>query len=165
VTQPFVVPPDGGRATWTDGLHVFKAMARETGGGLSLWESLMPRGSSPPLHVHRREDEAFYVLEGEMTFRVADAEHPAVAGTFIWGPRDVAHQYRVDSPVARLLTWFVPAGGEEMFFHMSRPAEALILPPTSDQPPTGPTAEQVSIIEQRYGQVVVGPPMTPSSTD
>jgi quercetin dioxygenase-like cupin family protein len=158
-----VVPPGGGRATWTDGLNVFKAVARETGGALSAWESLMPRGSSPPLHVHRREDEVFYVLEGEMTCRVADTEYPAAAGTFIWGPRDVAHRYRVDSSVARLLTWFVPAGGEEMFFHISRPAEALTLPPTSDEPATGPTAAQVLMIEQRYGQEVVGPPMRSSS--
>jgi mannose-6-phosphate isomerase-like protein (cupin superfamily) len=164
VTEPFVVPPDGGRATWTDGLHLFKAVAGETGGALSVWESLMPRGSSPPLHVHRREDEVFYVLEGEMTFRVADTEYAVGAGTFIWGPRDVAHQFRVDSSVARLLTWFMPAGGEEMFFHMARPAEALTLPPASDQPPRGPTVEQLMMIEQRYGQEVVGPPMRPSPT-
>jgi quercetin dioxygenase-like cupin family protein len=163
VTEPLVVPPDGGRATWTDGLHLFKAVAGETGGALSVWESLMPRGSSPPLHVHRREDEVFYVLEGEMTFRIADIEYAATAGTFVWGPRDVAHQYRVDSSVARLLTWFVPAGGEEMFFHMSRPAEALTLPPAPDRPATAPTAEEVSMIEQRYGQEVVGPPMRSSS--
>jgi quercetin dioxygenase-like cupin family protein len=164
MTQPFVIPPDGGRATWTDGLILFKAVARDTGGALSVWESLMPRGSSPPLHVHEREDEAFYVLEGEMTFRVGDDHLPAPAGTFVWGPRDVAHQYRVESSVARLLTWFVPAGGEELFFHMSRPAEARTLPPASGEPSTGPTAEQVAMFEQRYGQRVLGPPMGPSAT-
>jgi uncharacterized cupin superfamily protein len=49
-------------------LNVFKAMGKDTGGALALWESLIPRGSSPPLHVHFREDEAFYVLDGELTF-------------------------------------------------------------------------------------------------
>ena len=164
MTHPFVVPPDGGRARWTDGLNLFKAMASDTGGVLSVWESLMPRGSSPPLHVHRREDEAFYVLEGEMTFRIGDDQVVAPAGTFVWGPRDIPHQYRVDTFVARLLTWFIPAGGEELFFHMSRPAKALTLPPTLDRPPAGPTAQQLALFEQRYELKVLGPPMGPTAT-
>jgi len=53
-------------------LHLYKALAAETGGALALWESLLPRGFSPPLHVHSREDEAFYVLDGELTFRLGD---------------------------------------------------------------------------------------------
>jgi quercetin dioxygenase-like cupin family protein len=161
VTQPFSVPADGGRATWTDGLNLFKALADDTGGALALWESVLPQGSSPPLHVHHREDEAFYVLDGELTFRLDDRLVPAPTGTFLWGPRDVPHQYRVDSPTARLLSLFVPAGGEEMFFHMSRPAEALAMPPPVEQPAM-PSAELIAMLEQRYEAQVVGPPMGPS---
>jgi hypothetical protein len=121
---------------------------------------LLPQGSSPPLHVHSREDEAFYVLNGELTFRLGDRLVPASAGTFLWGPRNVPHQFRVDSPTARLLTLFVPGGGEEIFFHMSRPAEALTLPPPSGRPAM-PPAELIAMAEQRYGEKVVGPPMGP----
>jgi quercetin dioxygenase-like cupin family protein len=158
VTQPFSVPAEGGRPTWTDGLHLFKALAGDTGGALALWESLLPQGSSPPLHVHSREDEAFYVLDGELTFRLGDRLVPAPAGTFLWGPRDVPHQFRVDSPTARLLTLFVPGGGEEIFFHMSRPAEAPTMPPPSGQPAM-PPPELIAMEEQRYGEKVLGPPM------
>jgi len=161
MTQPFSVPADGGKATWGDGLNLFKAMAGDTGGALALWESLLPQGSSPPLHVHSREDEAFYVLDGELTFRIGDQVVLAPTGSFLWGPRDVAHQYRVDSPTARLLTLFVPGGGEELFFHISRPAEALTLPPPSGQPAASPPPELIAMLEERYGGKVLGPPMGP----
>jgi quercetin dioxygenase-like cupin family protein len=140
-------------------LNVFKATGKDTGGALALWESLIPRGSSPPLHVHFREDEAFYVLDGELTVRVGDQVLNAAAGSFIWGPRNVPHQFRVDSPTARLLTLFVPGGGEEMFSYMSRPAEALTLPPSSDKPLQMPSAELQAMLEERYGGKVLGPPM------
>jgi len=165
MSVPFAVPPHGGRATWTDGLNLFKAVAEDTGGALAVWESLIPHGSSPPLHVHHREDEAFYVLEGAMTFRVGDELLDAPAGTFVWGPRSVAHQFRVDSSTARLLTWFVPGGGEQLFFHMSRPAEELTLPPPSREPAVALTPAQLEIFEQRFGQKVVGPPMETRTDD
>ncbi len=159
MTRPFAVEAAGGVATWTDSLNLFKALAEDTGGALSLWESLIPRGSSPPLHVHRREDEAFYVLGGEMTFRVGDQLVRGRTGTFVWAPRDIAHQWRVDSHTARLLTLFIPGGGEGLFFHLSRPAEALTLPPPWDEPVEGPNEEQVAMLAERYLMEVVGPPM------
>ncbi len=156
---PFVVPPDGGRATWTDGLNLFMATGTSTGGALAFWESRLPAGSSPPLHVHTREDEAFYVLDGELTFRVGDEQVVVGPGAFLWGPRGVPHQYRVDSPIARLLTIFVPGGGEELFFEMSRPAGALTMPPPSDDRPFAP--EELEEMAERYGARVLGPPMSP----
>ncbi|PVZ05814.1 cupin domain-containing protein [Actinomycetospora cinnamomea] len=164
MSEPFAVPPDGGRATWTDGLNLFKATAEDTGGALAVWESLMPRGSSPVLHVHHHEDEAFYVLEGAMTFRVGDEFVDGPAGTFVWGPRGVPHQFRADSPTARLLTWFVPAGGEQMFFHFSRPAEELTLPPPTQEPSHGLRPEELETIARRYQMEVLGPPMRSRST-
>jgi quercetin dioxygenase-like cupin family protein len=161
VSQPFIVSPGEGHATWTDSLNVFKALSKDTGGALALWESLIPQGSSPPLHVHEREDEGFYVLDGEMTFRMGDQFLEALTGAFLWGPRDVPHQWRVNSATARLLTFYVPAGGEGLFFEMSRPAEARTLPSPLDGPAFGPTAEQLVEWEQRYGGRIVGPPMAP----
>ena len=100
------------------------------------------------------------MLDGELTFRLGDRLVPAPAGTFLWGPRDVPHQYRVDFPNRWLLTLFVPGGGEEIFFHMSRPAEALTLPPPSDQPAI-PPSDLIAMLERRYGEKVLGPPMGP----
>lgn len=134
------------------------ATGTSTGGALAFWESRMPAGSSPPLHIHTREDEAFYVLDGELTFRVGDEQVVVGPGAFVWGPRGVPHQYRVDSPIARLLTIFVPGGGEELFFAMSRPADSLTMPPPSDDGGLAP--EQLEELANRYGARVLGPPMT-----
>jgi len=88
----------------------FKALARDTGGRLTAWEQLLPHKSSPPLHVHHRDDEAWFVLDGALTFRVEETTWTAEAGTFIWAPRGRQHSFRVDSPTARLLGIGIPQG-------------------------------------------------------
>ncbi len=74
-----------------DTLDTVKATAAQTGGTFGLIESRERGGSGPPLHVHEREDEAYYVLEGEYTFFVGDETIPAPAGTFLLPPRASAH--------------------------------------------------------------------------
>ena len=68
-----------------------------------------------PLHVHQREDEAFYVLEGEYTVFVGDEAIAGIPGTWVWGPRDVPHGYQVHSPHGRHLSLTMPAGFEAFF--------------------------------------------------
>src|SRR5687768_12765685 len=118
---PFVVGPREGEAVWyLDVLKVLKAPAAATGGRISVAEQVMPEGSSPPLHVHHREDEAFYVLEGQITCRAGDRTLLAPAGSFVWLPRDVPHTFRVDSPTARIITLCVPGGFEAFFEAIGR---------------------------------------------
>ncbi len=64
-------------------LFTVLADARETGGRFGLVESLSPKGTEPPRHVHSREDEAFYLLEGEITFYIGEESYVAVPGTFV----------------------------------------------------------------------------------
>lgn len=78
-----------------------------------------------PLHVHHREDEGFYVLEGEVTFYVGDETHEAGPGSFVMGPKDVPHRYEVKTPKARLLMLFSPAGFEGFIRATSTPATSL----------------------------------------
>jgi quercetin dioxygenase-like cupin family protein len=81
-----------GEATWfLQNRMVLKATAETTDGAYGLVESTIAPGASPPLHIHRREDEAFYVLEGELTFRYDGEDHAAGSGTFVFLPRDVPH--------------------------------------------------------------------------
>jgi quercetin dioxygenase-like cupin family protein len=74
--------PGEGDARWVMGeLDTIKATAAQTGGLFGLKESKSAKGSGPPLHVHEHEDEACYVLEGEVTFFVGDDVVTASAGT------------------------------------------------------------------------------------
>jgi mannose-6-phosphate isomerase-like protein (cupin superfamily) len=82
---------------WQGSLYRIKARAATTGGALGLIEASFYRGFGPPLHVHRREDEAFYVLEGEIRFRQGEEEFVGGPGTWVWGPRGVPHTFRVES--------------------------------------------------------------------
>jgi len=150
--------PDEGEAIWF--LHsriTVKATAAETGGGFGLVESVIPPGFSPPFHVHHREDESFYVLEGELTMRCGEEEFAAHAGSFFFLPRDVPHSFVVegDTP-ARMLTLLTPGGGEGFFVDVSRPAEGDGLPPV------GPVdVDALRRIGEQYGDEIVGPPMKP----
>lgn len=92
------------------------AGGEETGGAFGLIEQALPPGFSPPAHVHHGEDEAFYILEGGLTFTCGGRTLRAEAGAFVFLPRDVAHTFRVDGGApARLLQLNAP-GGLERFF-------------------------------------------------
>lgn len=161
-TAPFVTAPGEGVALWQlDGLVELKAAAAATGGRLSLFEQRLPAGSSAPLHVHHREDEAWYVLDGELLFQVDGTDLHAPAGAFIWAPRGLPHTFRVESDGARLLGIVTPGGFEEFFEATGRPAPRRTLPP----PPDGPPDLGAMVAEaQRFGCDIVGPPLPPRGT-
>jgi mannose-6-phosphate isomerase-like protein (cupin superfamily) len=150
--------PGEGEAIWfLRNRMTVKATAEDTAGGFGLLESLLAPGFSPPLHVHRREDESFYVLEGDITMRCGDRIFRASAGAFVFLPRDVPHSFVVegDRP-ARMLTLLTPGGGEGVFIDGGRPAEAEGLPPAS--PPDIAALKAVSLC---YDAEIIGPPMAP----
>ncbi len=94
----------------------FKASASDTAGAFSVIEIVQRRGGEPPLHVHHREDEAFYLLVGAMTFYVGEHRLPATAGSFVFLPRGVPHTFTVDGDgEARVLQLCSPPGLEQFF--------------------------------------------------
>ena len=103
---------EGEARWWLGGLSTIKATGKETDGLYTLVEVFEPQGVEVPVHVHHNEDEAFYVLEGEMTFYVGEETYKAAPGTFVFGPRDVPHAYTIDSGPARFLMFCSPAGFE-----------------------------------------------------
>src|SRR5437764_10241221 len=87
-----------GEALWfLGGLTTIKAAGADTAGRVLITENLAPRGYGSPLHVHRREDEWFYVIDGELTFWVGGDTIVAPAGAFVYGPRDIPHTFIVSS--------------------------------------------------------------------
>ena len=100
-----------------------------TDGRVAVIHHLAPRGAGSPLHVHHREDEWFYVTEGELTFWVGGQVIAAPAGSFVYGPRDIPHTFEVTSDEARFLLVTEPAGFEGFMRAAAVPAQALTLPP------------------------------------
>ncbi len=124
---------EGNARWWGGGLATIKATGKETGGLYSIVEVLEPQGARAPLHLHRKEDEAFYVLEGETTFHIGEETIEARPGSFVFGPKDVPHTYAVDSGPARLLFLLSPAGFEGFVEATSKPAKARTLPPSESE--------------------------------
>jgi mannose-6-phosphate isomerase-like protein (cupin superfamily) len=146
---------EGEALWWLGSLTTIKATSEQTEGRYSLVEVLEPRGVEAPLHVHHREDEGFWVLEGEVTFRIGEEEIPAGPGSFVFGPRGVPHSYRVDSETARLLFILSPGGMEGFIRASSEPAASLTIPP-SDGVYDESEMEGLVALAREYGAEILG---------
>jgi mannose-6-phosphate isomerase-like protein (cupin superfamily) len=133
---PAVTRSEEGEARWWfASLAEVKATAEQTGGLLSIVQITEAPNAAAPLHVHHREDESFWILDGEVTFEVGDATIHASAGDFLFGPRGVPHRYTVGSAGCRMLFIMTPGGFENLVRDMSVPARERTLPPPSDDEP------------------------------
>jgi quercetin dioxygenase-like cupin family protein len=155
----YVLDADEGEAFWLLGmLQTIKIGKDDTAGKYGLLEIVVPEGVGSPWHVHPEEDEWFYVLEGELTFWVGGAVTVAPAGSFVFGPRDIAHTFIVSSDQARFLLVTEPAGFEGFMRAGGVPAERLEIPPA----PTGPPdVEGLTRLAASFGIEIVGPPGIP----
>jgi quercetin dioxygenase-like cupin family protein len=157
---PIALGPDEGEALWAFGaLITIKASAQTTGGAVAVLEHRAGRGAGSPLHVHRREDEWFYVMEGELTFWVGGRVIEAPAGAFVFGPRDVPHTFTVSSEEAHFLLVTEPGGFEGMLRALGEPAAGLTIPPPPSAPPDIARIAQVCA---DYGVEILGPPGIPA---
>ena len=157
--DPIALSQGEGEALWAFGtLATIKSSAETTDGRVAVIEHLAPQGAGSPLHVHHREDEWFYVIEGALTFWVGGQVIEAPAGSFVYGPRDVPHTFVVSSPEARFLLVAEPAGFEGFLRAVSQPAGALAIPPPA-APPSDPAPLVAAAAE--YGVDIIGPPGIP----
>ena len=130
-----------------------KARAEGTGGALGVLEGrFFEEGYRPPLHVHSREDEAMYVLEGQIRFPVGGDEFVAGPDTWVWQPRGVPHAFKVESEGERALVIFTPGGLERMLEEGGVPAGESAEPPQQEY-----DLEAAAALAKRYGFEVVGP--------
>lgn len=149
-----------GEALWFLGvLATIKASTETTDGRVAVIEHLGPRGSGSPLHVHHREDEWFYVIEGEVTFWVGGQVITGRAGAFVYGPRNIPHTFTVSSEQARFLLVTEPAGFERFMRAGAQPAERLEIPPAATEPPD---IARMTALAAEYGIEILGPPGIPA---
>lgn len=135
VLDSLSVPADGGEARWwEESLAVIKVTGADTGGQMAIIEITEPPGAESPMHVHHKEDESFWILEGEVTFKVGGTTIEATAGDYAFGPRDVPHCYRVGASGCRMLFIVTPSGFEDLVRLLSVPAADRTLPPTPQEP-------------------------------
>ena len=153
--RPFIVRRGQGESVWSlGGRFTLKATRELSEGRFSLIEAVALRSTEPPRHIHHREDEAWYVLDGKMTFFVGDEVLTADAGTFVYAPMGIPHDFTVDIEPTRVLVFASPAGFEHFALELGRPA-------TGDVPPSDvrmPGPDVLGPVAERYGIEVVGPP-------
>lgn len=139
---------EGEARWWLGQLAEIKATAADTGGQFTIVEVTCAPGFEAPLHVHHREDEAFWILDGDVTLYVGDAIIEASGGDYAFGPREIPHRYTVGDAGCRMLFICTPGGLEELVRAMSEPAATRTLPPPAPQPPD---FEWVQAIANKHG--------------
>src|SRR5262245_52703126 len=130
-------------------VYRFLATGEDTGGNYALFEAIVPPGGGPPPHVNSREEEGFYILEGEITFTIGDKRLVASAGIFANMPVGTPHSFKNESSKpARMLISVAPAGLEKMFFEVGVP---LPEGSTTAMPPTKEEIEKLLVVAPSYG--------------
>jgi quercetin dioxygenase-like cupin family protein len=119
--RELVLPGDGDQVTLQGGVGVvFKVPGSLTSGRLAIVEHPVPLGALVVPHVHTKEDELSYVLEGEIGVMIGDREFIAPTGSYVFKPRDVPHSFWNNGTTpARLIELIFPSGLEEAFREMA----------------------------------------------
>jgi quercetin dioxygenase-like cupin family protein len=152
--QPIVVP--AGESRTTAPLAIFgnemwiKLSGQDTNGSYAIIEDRTPSQGGPPLHRHQREDESFYVLEGEYVFEVDGQQIQAGPGSSVFAPKGTAHRFQnTGATDGRLLIMVQPAGLDEFFRDVDRAAKGM-------------TELDLGIIVpifEKHGLELLGPPL------
>jgi quercetin dioxygenase-like cupin family protein len=153
--QPQAFSAEEGPAFWfLNTLSTVKASSESTGGSLSIVHHIAPPGFATPFHLHHVEDEAFYVLDGSVTFIAEGKKTIAVPGGYIFLPRGIPHGFRVDgsSPATMLIFAMPGTGFVGMMQEMGELAQERRLPSPSE-----PDMEKLTSLCAKYGIDILGP--------
>jgi mannose-6-phosphate isomerase-like protein (cupin superfamily) len=146
-----------GNSFWVLGdLYTFKVAGKQTNGAFTVVDQIIQPQSGPPPHVHHREDEAFYVLEGRFSFLCGDKQRVFEAGSFVYVPKGTLHTFKnIEEQQGRLLVTITPAGLEEFFYAIGTPAVNQTPPPALDPG----VIEKVMQLAKDYQMDIVLPDM------
>ncbi|MGL6076696.1 MAG: cupin domain-containing protein [Fimbriiglobus sp.] len=125
-----IVPPGEGPLLYAGGdLYRMLALSADTGGKYGLWEAIVPPGGGPPPHLHRLEEEGFYIIEGEVAVYVDGQRIVAKPGAFVNMPIGHPHWFRNESEQpAKMLVLVAPGGMEGLFQTTGSPATEATAP-------------------------------------
>lgn len=150
--------PGSGPATWAmGGLFEHLVGAADTEGLLGVSVVTQPPGIATPLHRHTREAEAFFVLDGRISYQAGEQLHELEEGSFIYLPRGLPHAFRIRGTVpARFLAFTAPGGLMGLYDEVGIPAAERRLPGEDGQTPEVELPKWAEV-GPRYGLEVVGP--------
>jgi mannose-6-phosphate isomerase-like protein (cupin superfamily) len=148
--QPYVSTQQDATFQFFGSPTIIRSSGETTGNHFFLMEALaMPPGLESPYHVHHNEDEAFYVLEGEIAVVCGGKWLSAGPGTYVYGPREIPHGFKVvGTKPARMLLLCAPAGFERFVRDLSMPLDAV---------PAPPDAATLVATAAKYGIDILGP--------
>ena len=146
-----------GRSIWVIGdRYTVKCSGNDTSGAFALIEAIVPAGGGPPPHIHSREDEAFYVLDGELHFHADGQSFTAKSGAWVSLGRGSLHYFKnTGSKPARMLIVVTPSGLENFFVEVGRQVVE------GETEPVAPTPEDIQKLVQtapKYGLEIRLPP-------
>ena len=121
----FHLPADTGLCYCGPGdRYTFLVTGAQSNGGYFIMEAIIPPGGGPPLHIHHREDECFYLLEGILDITLAEQKVKATTGDFVQIPRGTVHAFfNAGNTTARMLLFFSPAGMDKYFEEVLEPVQ------------------------------------------
>ena len=154
-------PGSPDHATWAMGsLFEHLLLPDESGGRLGVATVSQPPGIATPLHRHAREAEAFYLLEGEMTYRAGDETFDLTPGCFIFLPQGIPHAFRTrGDTTVRYLALTEPGHLLGLYDEVGVPAGALRIPAQGEGREMAEEIARWNDVGPRYGLEVVGPPI------
>ena len=149
-------PGEGAAFSAVGDVYRHLATGAQTGGAYVLTEARVLPGGGPPPHMHHREDEAFFILEGEIVFTLGGRRIVAGAGTFVQAPRDIPHAFKNESAApARMLITVTPPGFERFMEEFAQPVPSFDSPPL---PVTPADIEKLLAVAPKYGIEILPPP-------
>ena len=151
-----VGPGEGPAFSAVGDVYRMLATGEQTGGVYVLCEARVLPGGGPPPHIHHRDDESFFVLEGEITFTLGAKRVVAKAGTFIQGPRGIPHAFKNESRApARMLIHLTPPGFENFMAEIAQPVPSFESPPA---PVTPADIQKLLAVAPKHGIEILPPP-------
>jgi quercetin dioxygenase-like cupin family protein len=149
-------PGEGAAYSGVGDVYRILATSEQTGGVYTLAEARVSPDNGPPPHIHHREDESFFVLEGEVTFQLGDRTVKCVPGSFVQGPRGIPHAFKnTGKTPARMLVYVTPPGFENFMKEFATPLPSFASPPL---PVTPQDIEKLLAVAPKYGIEILPPP-------
>lgn len=148
--QPYMNTRDDSAFRFLGIPTIMRSTGETTHGTFGLMEHWsMPPGFASPYHVHHVEDEAFYVLEGEIAFVCDGKWIHAGPGAYVFGPREIPHGFKiVGTSPARMLLLCAPAGFERFVLELGEDLAS---------PPVPPDMTKLVTLASKYNVDILGP--------